>query len=253
MVPDAQEGDQVGHEALREQLLQVMEAKDHWAWPHFAEGRIPLSRLLPHFQREWAVYVRDFPVLLARVLAHGPPEPVRRALASNLYEEQTGGISRAAPHPELFLRMMEGCGFSRDAFEQVRLPPAATAYRAFLDRSGWEAPWVRGAAVLTLFVEGSAGERLALKEQASLSRRSEAEIEAVVARHPLVRLHGVSPAAMELVRVHQRIEGGHREDAWAGVLEAVTTAQEPLVLAAMREALERWLAYRDEVAAACGI
>jgi pyrroloquinoline-quinone synthase len=135
----------------------------------------------------------------------------------------------------------------------VALPPAAAAYRAFLDRSSWEAPWVRGAAVLTLFVEGSAHERQALAEQQAHQPKSEAEIEAAVARHPLVRFQGVRPQAMELVRVHQRVEGGHREDAWAGVLNHLPPEHEPLVLDAMREALRLWQAYRDEVAEACGI
>src|SRR5438270_10259819 len=121
-------------DALRERLLSILEAKDHWAWPNFAEGRVPLPRLLPHFQQEWAVYVRDFPVLLARVLGHGPPPRVRAALASNIYEEQTGGLSSGVAHPELFLRMMDACGYSRDSFITVPLRPAAAAYRAFLDR-----------------------------------------------------------------------------------------------------------------------
>jgi len=238
---------------LREKLLSVMDRKDHWAWPHFARGSVPLPKLLPHFQREWEVYVRDFPVLLARVLGHGPPEPVRRALAANIYEEQTGGISGADAHPALFLRMMRGCGFEASAFAEVQLPPAARAYRAFLDEVSWPVPWQRGAAVLTLFVEGSANERAELASRAHPAPKTPEEIDAAVQRHPLVRVHHVEPEAMELVRVHQRIEGGHREDAWSAVLGNVTPEQEPAVLQAMERALALWLAYRDEVAAACDI
>ena len=99
---------------LQERLLGILERKNHWAWPWFAEGRVPLQSLLPHFQQEWAVYVRDFPQLLARVMGHSDtPQDVRAMLAANIYEEQTGGISGTTSHPELFLRMMEGCGFSR--------------------------------------------------------------------------------------------------------------------------------------------
>src|SRR5689334_16966915 len=108
-------------EPLRERLLSVMDRKHHWAWPHFAAGKVPLPRLLVHFQQEWATYVRDFPALLGRLLGHGPPSDVRFALATNLYEEQTGGISGSAPHPELFLRMMDGCGYSRSEFATDRL------------------------------------------------------------------------------------------------------------------------------------
>ena len=140
--------------AVNERLLSVLDRKQHWAWPSFAQGKVPLPRLLPHFQQEWEVYVRDFPVLLARVLGHGPPARVRGMLAANIYEEQTGGISGSAPHPELFLQMMEGCRFSPAQFEQVRLLPAAAAYREHLDRTSRDEPWIIGAAVLTLFVEG---------------------------------------------------------------------------------------------------
>ena len=236
---------------LQERLLDILERKTHWAWPSFAEGLIPLPRLFPHFQQEWEVYVRDFPLLLARVLGHRPPPDVCGMLAANIYEEQTGGISGSAPHPELFLRLMEGCGYARKGFEQVELLPGARAYRAFLDQVSWGTPWVVGAAVLTIFVEGSAGER---KELAALSQapQTEAEIEASILRHPLVRVHGLDPKLLELQRVHKKIEGGHRRDAWDAVLHNAG-AHEAEVERALQRALALWLAYRDGVAEACGI
>ena len=238
--------------ALRDPLLAILDRKNHWAWPRFAEGNVPLPRLLPHFQQEWEVYVRDFPVLLASVLGHGPPARVRGMLAANIYEEQTGAISQSAPHPELFLRMMEGCGFQRAQFENVRLLPQSAAYREHLDRSSRDKPWVVGAAVLTLFVEGSANERRELLAL-SLPAPTPAEIVASIARHPLVRFHGVAPSALELVRVHKLVEGGHRSDAWEAVLDYVRPGEEELVIAAMQQSLDLWLAFRDGVAAACGI
>jgi len=238
--------------ALREHLLSILERKNHWAWPHFAEGRVPLPKLQPHFLAEWEVYVRDFPIFLARILGRSPPAKVCAALAENIYEEQTGGISKSAAHPELFLEMMEACGFQRSAFENVKLGPAAQAYRDHLDSVSWGTPWVVGAAVLTLWVEGSVNERreLAKLEEAPMT---DAEIAEAVRHHPLVRFHHVPEKALELIRVHKRIEGGHREDAWEMVLENVTDADEPKVRQAMERALTLWLAYRDEVAAACGI
>src|SRR2546423_10924291 len=109
---------------LQERLLQILEKKNHWAWPWFAEGRVPLPRLLPHFQQEWEVYVRDFPIFLARILGHRPPAAVAADLAANIYEEQTGGISRSASHPGLVLRMMAGCGYSRGEFVSVAQMPS---------------------------------------------------------------------------------------------------------------------------------
>jgi pyrroloquinoline-quinone synthase len=236
---------------LRERLLQILDRKNHWAWPWFAEGRVPLPRLLPHFQQEWEVYVRDFPQLLARVLGHaGTPQDVRAMLAANVYEEQTGGISGTRSHPELFLRMMEGCGFRRADFEAVRLLPAAARYRRYLDETSGSDPWVIGAAVLTIFVEGSAKERQELAEK---EPETDAEIEAAVRQHPLVRIHGVDPGFLELQRVHKKVEGGHRLDAWKMVLDHAPAALEDQVVQAVETALSRWLAYRDEVVHACGI
>src|SRR4029078_4095691 len=94
-----------------------MDQKDHWAYPHLTRPGLTRAQLLTHFRHEYLVYVRDFPVLISRALGQVPPlEDVRQSLAENLYEEQTGGLSKTAPHPELFLRMMEGLGFSRAEF-----------------------------------------------------------------------------------------------------------------------------------------
>jgi pyrroloquinoline-quinone synthase len=237
---------------LQERLLAILDRKTHWAWPWFAEGRVPLPPLLPHFQQEWEVYVRDFPILLSRVLGHAPPQDVCAMLAANIYEEQTGGISGSVSHPELFLRMMEGCGYSRAAFSKVALLPGARAYREFLDQVSWGVPWVAGAAVLTIFVEGSVNER---RELLALDAApdSDAEIEEAVRRHPLVRIHGVDAKFLELQRVHKKVEGGHRKDAWQAVLGNVGPGQEDVVVAALERALQLWLAYRDGVAEACGI
>ena len=236
---------------LQERLLQILERKNHWAWPWFAEGRVPLPRLLPHFQQEWEVYVRDFPQLLARVLGHREtPQEVRAMLAANIYEEQTGGISGTTSHPELFLRMIEGCGFDRAAFARVELLPGARAYRDALDEWSAADRWVIGAAVLTIFVEGSVNERRELEEN---EPETDAEIESKIRQHPLVRIHGVDARFLELQRVHKKVEGGHRQDAWQAVLGNVEPAQEPHVEKMMETALRLWLAYRDEVVAACGI
>jgi pyrroloquinoline quinone (PQQ) biosynthesis protein C len=236
---------------LRERLLRILERKNHWAWPWFAEGRVPLQRLLPHFQQEWAVYVRDFPQLLARVMGHSnTPQDARAMLAANIYEEQTGGISGTASHPELFLRMMEGCGFTRSDFDDVGLLPAAKRYRTFLDEITSVDHWVIGAAVLTIFVEGSLNER---RELEKTDPESVSGIEAAVRQHPLVRIHGVDPKFLELQRVHKKVEGGHRLDAWKMVLDHTPVTLEERVVQVVEKSLESWLAYRDDVARACGI
>src|SRR5690349_18947109 len=131
---------------LCERLLAVMDRKDHWAWPRFTRPGLSRAQLALHFRHEYQVYVRDFPVLLARLLGQGPPEDVRKALAENIYEEQTGKLSFGVAHPELFLEMMDGLGIARERLEASDPPlePEAVSYRALLDRAAASPPWVVG-------------------------------------------------------------------------------------------------------------
>ena len=62
-------------EALRERLLSVMDRKNHRAWPAFTKPGLTREQLTIHFANEWGTYVRDFPVLLARVLREGRTTP----------------------------------------------------------------------------------------------------------------------------------------------------------------------------------
>lgn len=237
---------------FRERLLDVMDRKHHWAWPAFADGRLTKDRLKIHFQQEYAVYVRDFPVFLARIHGQNPPPSVRSMLARNIYEEDTGGLSLGRSHPELFLVMMEGLGFNAKEFEQVKLLPASRAYRTWLDAITGRKDWVLGAAALTIFVEGSVNDR---REMLSPSEpKTRKDVEETVKNHPLVRHHGLLPSHLDLVRAHQMVEAGHRHDAYDMILgNAVTARQQQTVLACVKTALAHWLRYRDGVARACGL
>jgi len=237
---------------FREQLLSLMDRKHHWAWPRFADGTLTQDQLKIHFQQEYAVYVRDFPVFLARIHGQNPPAPVRRMLADNIYEEDTGGLSLGKSHPELFLVMMEGLGFSAKDFEQIKLLPASRIYRAWLDAVSIRRDWVPGAAALTIFVEGSINDRQEIQRPSK--PKTKGEIEAAIARHPLVRHHGVPPACMDLIRAHQAVEAGHRHDAYDMVAgHAVTAAQQKAVLTCLKKSLSLWLRYRDGIARSCGL
>lgn len=237
---------------FQEELLKIMDQKHHWAWPAFANGAVTKTQLLTHFQQEYAVYVRDFPVLLARIHGQNPPPSVRRMLADNIYEEDTGGLSLGKSHPELFLTMMEGLGFRPPAFDKIRSLPASKAYRGWLDRASANKNWVTGAAVLTIFVEGSVKDRKELLEPSK--RKTAEEIETVVQRHPLVLHHGLSSDQMDLIRAHQMVEAGHRHDAYDMVVNYATTgSQQQVVLTSLKKSLTLWLKYRDAVAEACGL
>jgi pyrroloquinoline-quinone synthase len=237
----------VDAEAFRERLLEVMEQKEHWAWPAFGDGTVEKSLLHVHFEQEWEVYVRDFPVLLGRAYVACPIAEVRRELAENIYEEETGGLSAGRPHPELFLRYPKGLGFDLARFERVTLLPEARAYRDFIDDATLHRGWEVAAAVTTLFIEGTRFER------GEIDANAEKRPAPPLASHPLVVHYGLPLADLELTKAHRAVEGDHRAAAWRVMLAHVDEPAREAVVASMCEALTHWLAYRDGVAGACGL
>jgi pyrroloquinoline-quinone synthase len=238
------------HRPIVDRLLAIMDQKHHWAYPALTRPGLSREQLLVHFRHEYATYVRDFPVLLARALGQVPDVPeVRRALAENLYEEQTGGISKSAPHPELFMRMMEGLGYVRSQLTSGDLHPAAVSYRDWLSATAAERPWQAAVALLTIFVEGSLNERAELAGTVGRPRG-----EAAVEKHPLVVHYGCPKDAMQLVRAHGDVEGSHRKEAWRMVVDHTTdAATEKAVVDTCMDALARWQRYRDGVAERMGL
>jgi len=226
-----------------------MDRKNHVAWHHFTRPDLSREALAVHFRHEYQTYVRDFPVLLARLLGQAPPADVRAALAENIFEEQTGKLSLGVPHPELFLEMIDGLGIPREAITGAAPPlvPEAIAYRAFLDEVSQSSPWVVGAAVLTIFVEGSVHEREELE-----GRRVLPPIDEAVRSHPMVQHYGCPPSMLRLTRAHRAVEGGHRKDAWA-MVTGHAGGHEAAIVSAMSRALSMWLRYRDGVVSAMGL
>jgi len=227
-----------------------MGQKDHWAWTQFVGPSISKPQLKIHYQQEYAVYVRDFPVFLARIHGKNPPLAVRKMLAENIFEEDTGQLSLGLSHPDLFLQMMQGLGFRQKDFDRIVLLPATRRYRGWLDRMSNHPDWVVGAAVMTIFVEGSVHDRVELSR--SSRPKTAKQIIKKITNHPLVTFHGVPSQAMDLIRAHQMVEGGHRHDAYAMVVnQAKTRAQQDKILTTLQGTLTLWLRYRDGVARAC--
>lgn len=234
-------------DAFREALLRVMERKNHWAWPSFTSGEVPKSRLHVHLEQEYGVYVRDFPVMVGRAYVQCPIAAVRRELAENLYEEETGGLHAGRPHPELFLEYPKGLGFDLRRFERVELLPGAQTYRAFLDDATTSRGWAVACAVVTLFVEGTPHERALFDPSAP------ARPEPPLTEHPLHKHYGLPLESLALTKAHRGVEGEHRLAAWRILLDHVPDADHQRVVASLEEALASWLAYRDDVAAAVGL
>jgi pyrroloquinoline-quinone synthase len=233
--------------SFREALLVSMERKQHWAWPAFSSGLVPKALLHIHLEHEYAVYVRDFPVLVARAYVQCPIAAVRRELIENVYEEETGGILAGRPHPELFLDYPRGLSMDLSRFEHVSLLPAAQRYREFLDRATTSRGWSVAAAVTTLFLEGTPYERGELDENAP--KRPSPPLE----EHPLVKHYGLPLDKLALTKAHRAVEGDHRKAAWRVLLDHVPSSEHAAVIDALAECVRLWQLYRDDVAYACGL
>lgn len=223
-----------------------MERKKHWAWSHFTSGRVPKDRLHLHFEQEYETFVRDFPIMIGWAFVQCPIAEVRRDLAENLYEEETGGVIAGRPHPELFLEYPRGLGFDLSRFERVELMPVAKRYRAILDEYTQRRGWAQATAVTTIFLEGTDHERGELDPNAP--RRPEPPLE----EHPLVKHYALPLEALALTKAHRKVEGSHRIAAWRMILDHVPEAERAKVVAAVETVLTAWLLYRDEVALAVG-
>ncbi len=232
---------------FREQLLAVMERKDHWAWPAFTSGRVTKTLLHLHFEQEYATYVRDFPVMVGWAYVRCPVPEVRRSLAENLYEEETGGLVAGSPHPELFLDYPRGLGMDLRRFERIELLPAAQKYRHFLDEAIQHYGWEIAAAIVTIFIEGTKDERAVIDPSTPKTPAPPLE------EHPLVKHYGMAMEHLALTKAHRQVEGDHRASAWNAILTHVSPTRRGTVVRSMHDALEHWLSYRDEVAAVCGI
>jgi pyrroloquinoline-quinone synthase len=233
--------------AFREAMLQVMERKVHPEWAAFTAGRVPKELLHIHLEQEYATYVRDFPVLIGRAYVQCPLPAVRRDLAENLYEEETGGLKAGKPHPELFLEYPKGLGMDLARFERVTLLPKAAAYRNVIDDATEGRGWEIAAAVTTIFLEGTNYERGELDPSAP--KRPQGRL----SDHPLVKHYGLPVEHLALTKAHRSVEGDHRAAAWRVMLDHVAEGQRARVVSWMETALAAWLEYRDEVARACGV
>jgi pyrroloquinoline quinone (PQQ) biosynthesis protein C len=233
--------------SFKEQLLAVMECKDHWAWPAFTSGRVKKDALHHHFEQEYGTYVRDFPLMVGKAYVRCPIPTVRRMLAENLYEEETGGLVAGTPHPELFLEYARGLGMDLSRFENVQLLPAAKIYKNFLDKATQSYGWEIAVAVVTIFVEGTKDERATLDSSIAMTQPPPLE------EHPLVKHYGLALEYLALTKAHRKVEAHHRVSAWEAILEHVSPTRRGPVVRAMRESLGHWLRYRDAVAEICGV
>lgn len=237
---------------FRDRIFDILGRKEHWSTAHFNGSAVTKAQLNIHFRQEYAVYLRDFAVLLARIVGKNPPWQIRRHLATTIYEEETGRLSLGKPHQELFLQMMMGLGYKRAEFRDVELLSRSYAYREWLDGICDREDWIVSGAVLTIFVQGSVHDPEEVMKQKE--PKSQADIEDIVRKHPLVVYHGLSPEYLDLVRAHELIEPCNRSTVYNLIInEAVESDTKALILEKLETGLNVWLQYRDGIARACGL
>lgn len=241
--------------SFREQLLQVMDQKQHWGWNFLSSGGLLKSQLKVHFQQEYETYIRDFPIFLARILGKmgAQNSDLKQELAANLYEEQTGGLSqkysKGKSHPELFLKMMKGLGYKTREFDQIKLLPTSLAYRCFLDHITLNDDWRVAATIMTIFVEGSVHDRQQIKNK----YKQKVSISKKINEHALVKFYDLKTSDADLIKVHHSVEGDHRKSAWDSLLKIIPQHLHDHTVERMEQALELWLLFRDGVCVEMGV
>ena len=230
---------------FREALLAIMERKVHWAWSAFASGKVAKPRLHVHFEQEYATYVRDFPVLVGRAYVQCPVAEVRPTSPRTCTRRRPAASSPADPTPSCSSSTRAASAWTSRGSSTSSCCRARVPRRA---RRRHRAPRLGGrVAVTTIFLEGTDHERGELDDSAP--RRPAPPLE----RHPLVVHYGLPLDALALTKAHRRVEGSHRAAAWRCLLDHVVVGDRAAVVTAMQSTLDAWLAYRDDVAAACGV
>ncbi len=239
-------------EQFRDRIFHILRRKQHWSTALFNGSAVTKAQLNIHFRQEYAVYLRDFAVLLARIVGKNPPWQIRRHLATTIYEEEIGGLSLGKPHQELFLQMMMGLGYKRAEFREVELLSRSYAYREWLNEICDREDWIVGAAVLTIFVQGSVNDREEVMTQKE--QKSPADIEDLVGKHPLAVYHGLLPEHLDFIRAQALIEPCNRSIAYDLIVkEAGESDTKALILEKLETGLNVWLQYRNGIARACGL
>ena len=237
---------------FRDRLFNILRRKNHWATPLFNGNQTTKQHLNIHFHQEYVVYIRDYAVLLARILGKNPPWEFRRKLAAMIYEEETGSLTLGRPHQELFLEMMMGLGFDRAGFRDVELLSNSRAYREWLDTICQEEDWLVGGTVLIIFVGGT--DRDPEDVLYPQPKKTSAEIEDAILKHPLVQYHGLPSSSMDYIRIHEMVEFGYRRETYEMIIRHATEADlQERILTQVEEALRLWTRYQDGIARACGL
>jgi pyrroloquinoline-quinone synthase len=95
--------------------------------------------------------------VLIRPMESGDDAKVRLEILNNLIEEETGKMSGRAPHPELYIRLGEALGSTRQRMLNIRALPESVALRTWWIWLVANRPFVEGLASVSIAGEGRPG------------------------------------------------------------------------------------------------
>ncbi len=213
------------------ELRREVTQRNSWIGPH------PLSKLLlegkltrPQVQA-WATqkYIRQSYLTrsLARVIATCPDIEGRAMLTDQLYEEETGGISKTKCHTLLFEEFCEQLGITRQQLHAAEPLPTTTAFIHWTESLSFKS-FAEGGAALTIAGEGASEQ--AMERLATTFRRH----------------YGVKDT--EFYEVHERLEKEHTASGDRIIERYVTTEEmQTKVRRAVIERLEVSTLFNDGI------
>src|SRR5579875_3910270 len=137
--------------------LQKMVAARRVFWDHpFVEKFRPqLSRdQVRHWIEQQFYLTGRVHDLIGPLYVHCEDAQVRAEILNNLIEEETGKMSGSAPHPELYIRLGEALGSTRERMLNIQPLPETLALRTWWIWLVEKRPFVEGLASVSVAGEG---------------------------------------------------------------------------------------------------
>lgn len=88
--------------------------------------------------------------LFGPIYAKCDDDKIRAGMVENLIEEETGKMSGTAPHPELYLRLGEALGSTRDIMRTIKPLPESLSLRTYWVWAAKELPLIEGVAAISI-------------------------------------------------------------------------------------------------------
>jgi len=153
---------------------------------------------------------RAFTGYLGMIYCHCPVQKSRTALAVNLYEEETGALSKSANHMDLMERFILALGLTKEQIEkEVPLPTTIDLVEYRKKLCADPATLHMGAAAVMIASEGQSLETKAGKTKDQL----------------IPEMYGLKPADLAFFAVHAVEDVYHVADGLDLVLDVCTTEQ----------------------------